>query len=245
MLLVKVLENKFVIRAFGVCLLLAPIGNNLVTMSMLPAAPDRWSLMTFWVVVLKISFMNQALYAASIVIGILMLRGATSAWRYTLGLLGVRLIWQMFNLTKDFKESKLTGVIFLVNLALFLFIADQLVWKQKVKARAAERTPPPKPEPRPLQRKHAEGQKVLVDFEGFGTWAQVLNITEAGIEVRALKKPDFEIGERTIEVSLKNGLTFRAKLKSQSGEKFFFEYVALENQDVHRLNQWMRQTAAA
>ena len=142
MFLVKVLEKSAVIRTFGAALVLAPFVNTLVKMALLPPLPNRWSFAMFWRIIEAGSIANQTLYVATIIIGIMMLRGAATVWKYVLFLLGGYILLQV----TDFKHVKSSGVtwfFFIVNVVSFLFVADQLVWKVKAA------TPKPQPQPQP------------------------------------------------------------------------------------------------
>lgn len=142
MFLVKVLEKTAVIRTFGAALVLAPFVNTLVKMIMLPPIANRWSLAMFWRIIEVGSVANQTLYIATIVIGLLMLRGSATVWKYVLFLLGGYILLQITDF-KTVKSSGVTWFFFIVNVVSFLFVADQLVWKVKA--------PTPKPQPRPPQ----------------------------------------------------------------------------------------------
>ncbi|WP_413294890.1 hypothetical protein ACLSU7_07250 [Bdellovibrio sp. HCB185ZH] len=74
------------------------------------------------------SVFNQILYVATIAIGFLMLRGSKTVWKYALALLGGYIALQVSDF-KHVKSSGLTWTFFLTNIAVFMFIADQLVFK--------------------------------------------------------------------------------------------------------------------
>jgi len=148
MFLTKVLERKGVIRTFGAALVLAPFMNTIVKMFMLPEnLPNRISLAMFWRIIVVGSLPNQILYVATIVIGMLMLRGNSTVWKFVLVLLGGYILLQLSDL-QHVKSSAVTVLFFLINIAAFMFVADQLVWKVKV-AVPKPKTKPPKPQPQP------------------------------------------------------------------------------------------------
>lgn len=157
MLLVKVLENKSVIRAFGAALVAAPIVNTLVKMAMLADLPNRWSLAMFWRIIVVGSVANQVLYVATIVIGFLMLRGTATVWKFVLMLLGGYIVLQISDF-KHVKSSSITWVFFITNILTFMFVADQLVWKVK----AAPQKPKPKTPPQPAAQPPLTVQAVEV-----------------------------------------------------------------------------------
>lgn len=233
MLLVKVLERKGVIRLFGFLLLLSPFFNTFAKMSLLTEVPDRWSLKIFWKILMIGSTFNQILYVATIVIGILMLRGSVQAWKFALILLGGYIILQI----SDFghvRASKVTLLFFLTNIFVFLFIADQLVWKVKVKTRTNTNAPLPPAPPSLSIRK-----KIIIHFTGLGPWAQLLSISHKGLLVRSLTAPHQDIQTRELVISLKNGLNLRIRLAHSSNQDYFFSYISLSSEEVAALNQWI------
>lgn len=133
MFLVKVLEKKGVIQTFGLALVLAPVVNTLVKMAMLTGIPNRWSFAMFWRIIAVGSVPNQILYVATIIIGILMLRGTTTVWKFALILLGGYILLQLSDF-KHVKSSAITWMFFITNILAFMFVADQLVWKVKASA---------------------------------------------------------------------------------------------------------------
>lgn len=146
MILVKVLENKSVIRAFGASLVVAPIVNTLVKMAMLSDIPNRWSLAMFWRVIIVGSVANQILYIATMIIGFLMLRGTATVWKFVLMLLGGYIALQISDF-KHVKSSGITWVFFITNILAFMFVADQLVWKVKAVVPKPQPKAPPTPKP--------------------------------------------------------------------------------------------------
>jgi hypothetical protein len=140
--LTRVLEKKAVIQAFGAALVFAPIGNTLAKMSTLDGVYGQWTFDMFKRIIAAGSVFNQVLYIATIAIGFLMLRGSRTVWKWALALLGGYIALQVSDF-KYVKSSGLTWMFFLTNIAVFMFIADQLVFKvESVK-------PKPKPQEKP------------------------------------------------------------------------------------------------
>ncbi|MGZ3745086.1 MAG: hypothetical protein ACXVB1_16630 [Pseudobdellovibrionaceae bacterium] len=233
MLLVKVLERKGVIQFFGLLLILSPFFNTLAKMSMLTEVPHRWTLKIFWQIILMGSLFNQILYVATLLIGMVMLRGSVKAWKFALALLGGYIALQL----SDFghvRTSPVTWLFFITNILVFLFIADQLVWKVKASLpQTAKVSVPVAKVPR----------KIMIHFEGLGPWAQLLSISHQGLQVRSLKAPPLDIKNRKLEVSLKNGLTLRTRFTHMSERDYFFEYTSLSSEEITALNQWIRSVS--
>lgn len=141
MLLTRVLEKKSVIQAFGGALVLAPIVNTLVKMSTLNGVPEQWTFAMFTRIIAAGSVMNQILYVATIALGFLMLRGSTAVWKWALLLLGGYIGLQVSDF-KHVKSSGLTWTFFITNIAVFMFIADQLVFNvEKPKQKPQDKQP--------------------------------------------------------------------------------------------------------
>lgn len=141
MLLVKVLERKWVIRCFGLALAVSPFVNIVLTMSLQMAA-EKWTSYQFWKVVNAHSTVNNIMSVASIVIGLTMLSGSRRSWKFALALLGGYILLQVPRLGQDLRSSWIYGAFFLVNIVTFLFIADQLAFKQKKTAQAPQPVKP-------------------------------------------------------------------------------------------------------
>ncbi len=142
MKVVKLLEKKEVIRVFGVGLWVAPLINSFLTYLALPAAVGSTGFRAYWQIVMSGTTAQHVLDVASLVIGVLLLTGSKSAWKAMLALLGGYMILQVMNLGSSLRNNPLNGLFFIANVGLFLFIADQLAFKQKTAARPQEaRTP--------------------------------------------------------------------------------------------------------
>ena len=129
--IVKLLERKGVIRFFGVCLILSPFFNTLLNMMTFAQIQNKWTWRVFWFVTTNRPLVDQLLYISTFVIGILMLRGAPWLWKCLLVLLGCYIVNQTLHFGPNFRANKMSAVFFLMNVGVFLFIADQLAWKLK------------------------------------------------------------------------------------------------------------------
>lgn len=234
MKVVKILERKEVIRLFGLALFLSPLFNNFMSWSLQPDSPHKWTLGFFWKVVINGAWPDHALAILGVIIGLVMLRGHASVWKFALALLGSHILNQLLHFGENLRISWAYGLFFVCNVVAFLFIADQLVWKQNIKP--VEKTVPP-PAPR-------RSKKILVQFAGWPPWAQVVGITARGFQVRGLQRPPSDIQNRIVEMQLKNGLSLRLRLVQQNREDYFFEYVSMTSEDIRLLNQWIQRLAA-
>ncbi len=297
----KIFERKWVIRFFGLALIIAPLFNTASSVLEIPNIEKKFLLAYCWQFFKSAPAPQQILQIASVIIGVLMLRGAISAWKYTLGLLGAYIILQFTQLNAGIRDN--TTWLFLgTNVAFFFFIADQIVLKPRTSAPAATpasaeaakleaaKLEAAKTEPKveapvlveasamvevatpngsvfvaaatpassapagqlapvappsnvtPITS-HQSAKKVYVNFEGFGNWATVSDISDAGIKVRAISAAPPEITSRTIELTL-GAANLRLKFHQQDGAEYSFAFVALSSQDKQSLNQWLLTAAA-
>ena len=158
----KFLERKWVIQTFGVALIVAPFVNILIQFLVLNSKSGiSWRYISISHFLLSGSIANYILAIGSVAIGAIMMSGSAKAWKAVLALVGTHLIVQILNYKSREWQGTLGWGAFAVNLSVFLFIADQLVWRVKSKeelfaeamqkAAALKPTPKPKaPEPTPL-----------------------------------------------------------------------------------------------
>ncbi|MCM2352019.1 MAG: hypothetical protein NDI63_00260 [Pseudobdellovibrio sp.] len=160
----RFLERKWVIQLFGLGLIIAPFVNILIQFLILNSKSGiSWRYISISSYLMSGSIANYVLALGSIIIGCIMLSGSTKAWKAVLALVGTHLVLQILNYKSKEWQGSLGWGAFAVNLSVFLFIADQLVWRIKSKeelmaeamARAAALKPKPKatPEPTPLMAK--------------------------------------------------------------------------------------------
>lgn len=249
MSVVKILERQGVIRLFGIALLISPFFNTVASMAMRPDGPQKWSTAVFWKIITSGAPADHLLYLSSAGIGLLMLAGSPKIWKAVLFLLGAHIFRQVLQLGENIRTHWIYGLFFVVNVSIFLFIADQLVWKQKLKPAAKPKAQPrPEQGKRPLSPPSKPGlrspKRILIHFDGIGPWAQLMSISSKGILVRSIAQPPPQIGSREVEISVHKGLRLRTRLTQQSAQDYFFEYTRLSSNEVRLLNQWLQNQAA-
>ena len=236
MFVVKVLERKIVIRLFGLGLLISPLFNTIAKILITTNVPNKWSFVFAQQVIQANTTPNKILFICSMLIGALMLRGDKSAWKYTLALLGCHIVNQIINFGPNVRASWLFAVFFVVNVAIFLFIADQLVWK-------VGPTKPRHKRLRPMANKSEK--KIMVHFEGFGPWAKLTSVSTRGLHIRGIDELPFELSHRAIEVKISDGLVLKTRLSRNMDKDYFFEYIDITPAESEKLNQWLRSQVKA
>ncbi len=265
--IVKILERKSVIRFFGIGLILSPFFNTFLTIMTFTQVQDRWSWRVFWFVTSNRSFVDQVLYIATFTIGILMLRGAPWVWKCLLVLLGGYILNQTFHFGQNFRANKLSAVFFLMNVGVFLFIADQLAWKIKKHlpkfdtsnlTKPVQQTTQTAVQPavrkeisQPVVQKEISpraqlksSKKHFIHFLNSGPWAKLIEISKDGIRVECITTPPKNIESEDIEFSLGANANFRIRFVESQKDIFLFKFQELSKKDIQALNEWLYRQAA-
>jgi hypothetical protein len=135
MILTQVLEKKSVIQFFGIALIISPfVSFTLNTMIYLNTTHQTLANISLWRVILGTPLVFKILDIANIAIGIRLLSGSKKAWKYTLALLLCYIVLQIVYLNKNYRTNRFSIFYPIINSAIFVFIADQLVYKVKPKS---------------------------------------------------------------------------------------------------------------
>lgn len=268
MMILKLLENKTFIRIFGFGLLIAPLFNILITMSQARAAPELiWTMDHFWMVLYQGAFIQKTLSLGNIITGLALLLGAKKAWHFVLALLSCYILSQLIFLGQNIRSNPVSIILFLMNVGLFLFIADQLVFKQKpqnpkkinlasnqIRSQAPvvqeNNLPTTLPIPTNTSLKKtivkSSKQKIPIQFEGVGIWAYLSTIDQNGIELKRIDqaKTPPNLGSRKIDFILGGSIQLTTQFAHQHGDHFFFEYSDLTKSKKEKLNQWLSMQTA-
>ncbi len=257
----KFLERKSVIRLFGLGLFLAPIINAAIVIWLKKVQVIRpLSLPVIAHLFASGTFTQKFLTLSSIAIGLIMLYGSTKAWKFVLGLLGCHILIQISNLGHDLRENWLWGPFFLVNVSIFFFIADQLVFKLKVAP--AKPAAPPNVQPAvhtseqqtkkslvqestpPAAREIIVKSKILIHFDQLGPWGQLKTVSIQGLRVQCLQAGPIEIEQRELELQFKNGLYIKSRFKFRAGQEFYFEFMPTSISNQKLLQEWIARQSA-
>ncbi len=268
---VKFLERSVVIRFFGACLFLAPF-INIVTHAYLQSLKSEVTGRIIWKSLTVGTFaqnMQNVMTISSIAIGVIMLLGIKKAWSFVLGLIGLQIVIQTTTLLKDLKENWFWGVVFLINLGIFFFIADQLVFKEKrdekedekEKEKTSPQVAPATPvaetsiapatavvpsaaaapvPPAPQERPMlTTRRRIFIHLSDLKMWAQLLHISNAGLLVKSMEKQPITFSDKTMVVFLRADLRLSLKLQYAKGDEVFFEFLPMSAQEIRHLNDWI------
>lgn len=239
---VRFLEKKQVIQFFGFCLVVAPFVNAyLVLYTKMQEYKLTWAQINI-INTLKSGILdNYILSVISIIIGIVMLRGSTKAWRAALFLVGFHIAIQVLNYNNSAKGNILWWPFLLVNVSVFMFIADQLVWKIEI----------PQVAPRPPGEKkviHLKTfKKIYLRHEGPTPWAEIKNMNSKGFQAHALQPPTESIvanvSARNVVLKVSGNLILQARLKSHTDKVYTFEFIQLAEKHDELINSWFKKIA--
>jgi hypothetical protein len=239
---VKFLERKQVIQFFGFCLVVAPFVNAyLVLYTKMQDYKLTWAQINI-INTLKSGILdNYILSLISIVIGIVMLRGSTKAWRAALFLVGFHIAIQVLNYNTSAKGNILWWPFLLVNVSVFMFIADQLVWKIEIPQVA----PRPPGEPKVIHLKTFK--KIYLRHEGPTPWAEIKNMNSKGFQAHCLQPPTeaivANVAARNVVLKISNDLILQARLKSHTDKVYVFEFIQQAEKHDELINSWFKKIA--
>lgn len=244
---VKFLERKGVIQSFGAALLAAPFANALMFIILQKSQKNlAVQNLSFWKVVSSGTPLHYALAICSLIIGIVMLTGSKKAWSFVLGLLGAHILIQLLHLGENIRQNWLWGVFFVINAGVFIFIADQLVFKLKVPESPVPQKPVQQPSVIAMKQeiKPKKLSPVAIGFRGHGAWAELVEVDNMQIQVRKFKEPPTDIQTRVVEFSFKKGVTLKAKYKNHVGPDYYFSFIQMNSSEFQELNLWIEKNAS-
>lgn len=252
---VRFLERKWVIQFFGVALIVSPFVNIFVQFLFLNTKTGiSWRHVSISAYLLSGSFTNYALAVASIVIGTIMLRGSAKAWQAVLALVACHLVVQVMNY-KTWQGS-LSWAAFALNVSVFLFIADQLVWRVKTKEELlAEATSSLRPLPernftlglgsRPVEKiLHLKSyRKIFFSFDSDKPWGRLMTLTSHQLIVNCFTKAPESIEHKTVQINFAKNLVIDIKFDRKESNLYYFTPLDMTPEKVKELNQWLKKIA--
>jgi hypothetical protein len=259
----KFLERKWVIQLFGLGLIIAPFVNIFIQFLVLNSATGMsWRYVNISSYLLSGSVTNYILALGSLIIGAIMLSGSKKAWKAVLVLVGTHIILQIINYKSKEWQGLLGWGAFAVNISVFLFIADQLVWRIKskeelVEERKANSVIPVKassPEPvvpapavvaRPIERilNLQSYKKILFSFDSDRPWGRLMTLTSHQLIVSCFEKAPESIENKVVQISFTKNLVIDIKFERKESNLYYFTPLDMTPERVNELNQWLKKIA--
>lgn len=270
MSVVRFLERKWVIRAFGVGLILAPAFNVIVQLIFLQKTQQiPWEHISLSTYLQGGSAADYTLSIFSVVFGLVMLQGSRHAWKFVLGLLGTHLALQIINYKSKEWQGPIAWISFVINLAIFLFIADQLVFKipgakedesQENKSKDIKSTdikslePVLAPQPSALDLVPDEKisvlqlksyKKILFSFDSDRPWGRLMTLTSHQLVVNSFAEVPETVESKVIQVRFTKDLIVDIQFDRKESQLYFFTPLNMTPERVKKLNTWLKKIAVA
>jgi hypothetical protein len=256
MTVVRFLERKWVIQMFGVALIVAPFVNILIQFLVLNSKTGiSWRYISISAYLLSGSITNYILSFGSLIIGGIMLSGSTKAWKAVLCLVGSHIIMQILN----YKTAQFQGVIgwtaFIVNISVFLFIADQLVWRIKTKeellAEAAKIIQPVIPQPKnPVIEKAPERilhltsyKKICFSFGSDRPWGRLMTMTSHQLIVNCFGEAPQGIDNKIVSINFAKNIVVDIKFDRKENNLYYFTPMNMTPERIKDFNGWLKKIA--
>lgn len=250
---VKLLQQEKVIRFSGLLMMISPFANFFLSVIPVQNVGDKTSLPVLMYLAKSISMTHWILWAGSFVVGSMMLKGRRSSWISVLVILGLFIVFDFWHLKRDLVRGWEQPVISITaNLLIFI-----LVYVQEFRQSSAPRRPvvqprpapvvqaaPVVPIPVPVQQTLAPVFEIrpnqpnlighLIDFDGLGPWARIVNMDRKELFLKAFREPPPELGQRTVEIDIGQE-TYRLRMTSRQGELFTFRFEAVSQKKKPKL----------
>lgn len=255
------LEREYVVRLFGLGLILAPFINIVLHLYLQKLHYKvAWSQVNVEAYLKSGNTLSYILAACSIVIGVKMLSGSARNWRYVLALIGAHLVIQVLNINNKAWQGPLAWPSFILNVVLFYFVIDQLVWKIDVNSYHAMpklkvTKPPIKVVPEKLIENviHIEKEKQVVNLKSFRKilfsfgskepWGELKTLSSEELSVRSFAKVPDNIENQIVEINFAKDVVVEIRFSRKEGEMYYFKPLNMEKDNTIRLNQWLKKIA--
>jgi hypothetical protein len=242
MYIVRLLEKRFVIRLFGIGLIVAPFMNMALHLVLIKVKANiAWSLFQFWPAIKETGAISLLLATCSVVIGSMMLSGAQKAWKYVLILIGAYLLVQILNIGSQAWKSPLAWPSFILNAGLFFFIFDQLVWKVKADPLAPVVQ-------NPIEKFRAiinltSYRKILFSFGSDRPWGELKTLSSEMLSVKSIAKVPDNIENKTVQINFSKDVVIDIQFFKRDNDLVYFKPLNLDKEKVTNLNRWLNKIA--
>lgn len=246
MSVVSFLEKKWVIKFFGLALIISPFLNIIVHFFYIKYFNNlligQINILTF---LKNGSLANYFLSVFSFIIGFIMLNGSTKVWKYTLLLVGSHMLVQIANYKSPVWQGPMAWVTFIFNLTVFLFIADQLVWKQKQSFKAKSTSD--RKQQVDINDQHKiinlySRKKILFSF-GDKPWGKLKSFNQKEIVIDSFEQIPEYLFSRPIEINFIKGLKLDIIYDRMDKNLVYFKPVEMNHDKIIAINKWFREIA--
>jgi hypothetical protein len=231
------LRRESYIRKAGILLVLSPFGNFLWSASF-TNLHHWWYPHALWLIAKGVSGVLWFLWSSAFLAGLMMLKGKRSSWTFTLCIIGMNIVFGIMCYKRDIQAGAFQPTLsLLINLGLFALIYSQEFHQRLEKKLLQAR----------MNRPFAVAVQtsLVVDFDGYGTWAKITEITHTGIRVQSMDgNAPRQIEFRTVELVLAKDLALEARFSAKIGPDFVFRFTNLNPARLAALHRWAQRIAA-
>jgi hypothetical protein len=245
----KLHHHERFIQLSGLALLISPFTNFFLSVVNTESVYSKWTGPALWKIATTISWFHWSLWALSFSIGLMMMKGRRSSWISVLAMLGIFIVVNLFQMPREFEKGHkfLPVMSLLFNCAIFVMLYwvefKQVAPLQFIpKAKKPAVTPPVSPMVSPAAAPGAEIAipsllNTVIEFEGVGPWATIIEMNEKEVCVESFQKPPPEIFKQTVDLILSEHQVLVLRAHSQFGNKYFFRYEGMiENKVFHKIS---------
>lgn len=261
MKVVRFLERKRVIQFFGLALILAPFVNTVLHILILKSQNHMtWKQINFTAYLKNGNPISIFLAVCSVAIGVIMIRGAATAWKYVLGLIGTHLLIQILNINNKAWSGPLAWPSFLLNAVLFYFIIDQLVWKVEHSDQQNSQTNKPIAVPHfPAQEKAAfveivkpaekkvihlkSHRKILFSFGSSQSWGELKTLSSEQLTVKSFTEVPARAEKEVIQIYFSKEVVVEILYSHREDNVYYFTTLNMDKNLTKKLNRWLQKIA--
>lgn len=261
MKVVRFLERKEVIQFFGLALVLAPFINTALHILILKSQNHMtWKQINFTAYLKTGNPISFFLATCSVVIGVIMLRGAATAWKYVLGLIGTHLLIQVLNINNKAWSGPLAWPSFLLNAVLFYFIIDQLVWKvqgqprQNLQNNKSESVPQQPPEEKSVKLESVQSaekkivhlqsyRKILFSFGSSQPWGELKTLSSEWLSVKSFSEVPARAENEVIQINFSKEVVVEIRYSHREDNIYYFTPLNMDKNLTKKLNRWLKKIA--
>ncbi len=122
----KLLHQEKFIRFSGVMMIVSPFANFILSIAPVQNVGDKTTLPVIWRLATSISWSHWALWGASLLVGLMMLKGRRSSWISVLAILGIFIVFDFWHLKRDMARGMAVPLISIgANIFVFLLVYVQ------------------------------------------------------------------------------------------------------------------------
>lgn len=119
-------KRELTIRIGGILMVASPLFNLFVSVAFSTGVPNKWGFSGLALIFGHMPTINWFLYASSLVIGAMMMKGRRASWAFVLVVLGIYILYGGLTLYQDIKQKNVQPILAMaMNCALFTLVYMQ------------------------------------------------------------------------------------------------------------------------